>query len=159
MARVRKSFHVFLCIALAAAGAALSTSASLAQEALHNPSKDVLKKACDKIVGTFTVEPSGAYNCVDAANHRATYCTGASECTNWITPRSDGAAAKKETVQKECSQKGGSFVVEPSGAYSCTELANHEVINCTASGQCARVVSSRPYKGDNASPRGDGRKN
>ena len=64
----------------------------------------------------------------------------------------------KDFVQKHCAEKGGVFAVEPSGAYSCTNVKDHLATNCNAAGQCALVDTLRPYTGDNISPRGDGKK-
>jgi len=64
----------------------------------------------------------------------------------------------RDFVKKHCAEKGGVYADEPSGAYSCTMVKDHLATNCNAAGQCALVDTLRPYTGDNASPRGDGKK-
>lgn len=60
----------------------------------------------------------------------------------------------REWLRKSCAQRGGSFAVEYTGAYSCVHTDEGLATNCSASGSCATVNTRRPEGTPSGGPNG-----
>jgi hypothetical protein len=127
---------------------------------------DLGKKACEDKHGKFEIDgliTSDKYTCTFASEHKVDHCIASSgKCTTTETaaPKAAAAAPKaaaaapaaapapakslagtgdvsKSELKAICAKnKDWQYTVEPTGAYSCMDIANGIAMNCTAKGRC-----------------------